>query len=133
MGTIENLTVAVARLENENNTLRGLLAQGQGDCVYCSLPAADIAKCSSGFPGCARMDDIVNAPETDKDRDILDLRMRLLSARLEVEAVLDAIPNAVRVREGGGDEDVYASLAVSVANLQSYLRTLQHNIIVRGG
>jgi hypothetical protein len=53
--------------EEENNKLRGLLAKGQGDCVYCGLPAEDIAKCKSGFPGCARMDDIVNAPEKEND------------------------------------------------------------------
>jgi hypothetical protein len=60
----------VDSLKEENNKLRGLLAagqgdcvSGQGDCVYCGLPAADIAKCPHGFPGCARMDDIVNAPE----------------------------------------------------------------------
>lgn len=51
------------KAETENDKLRGLLAQGKGDCVYCGLPAAEIAKCPSGFPGCARMDDIVNAPE----------------------------------------------------------------------
>jgi hypothetical protein len=54
----------IAELRTENNKLRGLLAAGKGDCAYCGLPAADIAKCLHGFPGCARMDDIVNAPET---------------------------------------------------------------------
>jgi len=102
----------------ENDKLRALLAQGQGDCIYCNLPAVDIAKCASGFPGCGRMDDIMNAQETEKDEQISHLRMSLLSARIEVEAILDNIPNAVRVREGGGDEDVYASLAVSVAKIQ---------------
>jgi len=229
MGTVENLTVAVAKLENENNALRALLAQGQGDCIYCNLPAVDIAKCSSGFPGCARMDDIMNAQETEKDRslftmgfalantryaltellrggehdgpcdneeefsgigpcwkhlevskqredaarnvldetaaihvrasdtelkdaeslnqrlsNILDrtanalhggpmdkglwsfhdlpdlataLRSKLELAKTKVQAVLDNIPNAVHVLEGAGDEDVFASLAVSVAKL----------------
>lgn len=45
----------------ENDLLRGLLAKGGKDCIYCGLPAADIAKCKSGFPGCARMDDIMAA------------------------------------------------------------------------
>jgi len=45
----------------ENDLLRGLLAKGEKDCVYCGLPAADISKCRSGFPGCARMDDIMGA------------------------------------------------------------------------
>ena len=67
------LRVRMRELESENNKLRGLLAAGQGDCVYCGLPAADIAKCPHGFPGCARMDDIVNAQETEKDKRIDEL------------------------------------------------------------
>ena len=73
MQTIENLTVSNQELLTENNKLRGLLAAGQGDCVYCGLPAADIAKCPHGFPGCARMDDIVAAQETEKDKRIDEL------------------------------------------------------------
>jgi len=45
------------------------------------------------------------------------LRSKLELAKNEVQAVLDNIPNAVHVREGAGDEDVFASLAVSVAKL----------------
>lgn len=54
-------TEEAERLRVENDTLRGLLARGDKDCPYCGLPAADIAKCRSGFPGCARMDDIMVA------------------------------------------------------------------------
>ena len=63
----------LTRFKEENDKLRGLLAQGKGDCVYCGLPAADIAKCPHGFPGCARMDDIVAAQETEKDKRIDEL------------------------------------------------------------
>lgn len=49
-------------IRHENDVLRGLLAKGEKDCVYCGLPAADISKCRSGFPGCARMDDMMAAP-----------------------------------------------------------------------
>lgn len=56
----------ISTLISWNDVLRGLLAKGQGDCVFCGLPAADIAKCASGFPGCARMDDIMAAPEDPK-------------------------------------------------------------------
>lgn len=65
MATIYSLEESVKELKAENDKLRGLLAKGSGDCVYCGLPAADISKCPSGFPGCARMDDIVNAPESE--------------------------------------------------------------------
>jgi hypothetical protein len=67
------LRVRVRELESENDKLRGILAAGKGDCVYCGLPAADIAKCLHGFPGCARMDDMVNAVETAKDDKIREL------------------------------------------------------------
>ena len=67
--------------KQENDKLRGLLAQGKGDCVYCGLPAADISKCPHGFPGCSRMDDIVNAPETPKDEEIIRLRFLLSKLR----------------------------------------------------
>jgi hypothetical protein len=63
----------VDSLKEENNKLRAILAAGKGDCVYCGLPAADIAKCLHGFPGCARMDDMVNAVETAKDDKIREL------------------------------------------------------------
>jgi hypothetical protein len=45
---------------DENNKLRALLAKGQGDCAYCTLSAERIAECALGFPGCHRMDDMVN-------------------------------------------------------------------------
>lgn len=74
------------RLRTENDTLRGLVAKGEGDCIYCGLAAADISKCVYGFPGCARMDDIMNAHETEKDATILDLRMRLMDLQREIKA-----------------------------------------------
>lgn len=62
---------------DENNKLRGLLAKGQGDCEYCQLPAKDIAKCRSGFPGCARMDDIINAPVIEAESVLLAIEQVL--------------------------------------------------------
>lgn len=47
----------------ENLRLRAALANSDSPCVYCSLPAADFAKCKSGFPGCARADDMTGCPE----------------------------------------------------------------------
>jgi hypothetical protein len=64
-------------VKQENNKLRGLLAAGKGDCVYCGLPAADIAKCPHGFPGCSRMDDIVNAPEIKFEREVAELTLKI--------------------------------------------------------
>ena len=69
----------LTRFKEENDKLRGLLAQGKGDCVYCGLPAADIAKCPHGFPGCARMDDIVNKEETAVEMENTNLRVHVLN------------------------------------------------------
>jgi hypothetical protein len=43
----------------ENNTMRRIIANSEIDCVYCKLPKVDMAKCVSGFPGCARADDMM--------------------------------------------------------------------------
>jgi hypothetical protein len=85
----------VDSLKEENNKLRAILAAGKGDCVYCGLPAADIAKCPHGFPGCARMDDIVNAPETAKDVQIHGLTTKLRDV-IDRETTLRSIVENVR-------------------------------------
>jgi len=46
-------------LQAENDKLRLLLATSNADCAYCGLPAARMAECASGFPGCARADDML--------------------------------------------------------------------------
>lgn len=47
----------------ENTKLRAALAVSKDPCVYCQLPEEEMAKCRSGFPGCARMDDITGCRE----------------------------------------------------------------------
>lgn len=56
-----DMTVGQERdeLRAENNNLRALLAYGTDPCIYCGLQAEDLPKCSSGFPGCARADDMM--------------------------------------------------------------------------
>lgn len=55
----------------ENSRLRAALAMSDQPCAYCTLPADEVAKCASGFPGCARADDMVGCPELGacKERD----------------------------------------------------------------
>lgn len=60
----------------ENHKLRALLAQSNSDCAFCGLPAAEMAKCASGFPGCSRADDIT-ACEHPTRQDLLDENKRL--------------------------------------------------------
>lgn len=40
----------LAKVEAENTRIRAALAQSELPCVYCSLPANEWSKCSSGFP-----------------------------------------------------------------------------------
>lgn len=48
----------IAELEREVVDLRKYLATSKADCPYCGLPAADMARCEHGFPGCGRADDM---------------------------------------------------------------------------
>ena len=43
----------------ENTKLRGLLANAEIPCIYCKLPKENINLCPRGFPGCGRMDDLI--------------------------------------------------------------------------
>jgi len=52
----------VSEIESENTRLRAALAHSDQPCSYCSLPADEIAKCKSGFPGCGRADDMMGCP-----------------------------------------------------------------------
>lgn len=78
---MEGMAAGLARqlleVRRENDVLRGLLAKGQGDCVYCGLPAAEISKCQAGFPGCGRMDDMLLAPITKAESENEALRLRV--------------------------------------------------------
>ena len=65
----------------ENDFLRLRLAESDKACVYCNLPASEMPKCASGFPGCARADDLFACDElTRRDR-----RMKLIGAAEELE------------------------------------------------
>ena len=55
--------MTIEQLEAENARLRAALARSKDPCPYCSLPAEEFAKCQSGFPGCARADDMTGCPE----------------------------------------------------------------------
>lgn len=73
----EGVKAQVSGLTEENDKLRALLAKGKGPCIYCQLPAEDIAKCQHGFPGCGRMDDLAteinSVIESQREARILDL------------------------------------------------------------
>jgi hypothetical protein len=51
-------TIEAGLLRIESDKLRALLAWGSDPCIYCGLEREDMARCNSGFPGCARSDDM---------------------------------------------------------------------------
>jgi hypothetical protein len=98
----------IADLTAENTRIRAALAQSKDACVYCQLPADEMAKCSSGFPGCARADDLTGCPEFGAAMRAMDL-----------EAALR--PFAEVYREGSfGDDAVHTDL-VHLYTRESYL------------
>lgn len=53
----------LAEARKENDFMRLRLAESDKDCVYCDLPKAEMGRCASGFPGCARSDDLFHCAE----------------------------------------------------------------------
>lgn len=58
--------------EAENDALRRVLATSAADCVYCGLAAVDMGACRSGFPGCARADDLLIDESAERVDDLLE-------------------------------------------------------------
>jgi len=58
-------------LRAENSTIKSVLSLVPGKCLYCGLE--DIAKCPSGFPGCARADDML-CGEDEASRRLIEER-----------------------------------------------------------
>lgn len=82
------------KLLDENTRLRAALAVSKDPCAYCQLPAEEMAKCKSGFPGCARADDMSGCPEfgaslnvaqLQKDERRLQMKLRLRERDLAEE------------------------------------------------
>lgn len=53
----------LADARKENDFMRLRLAESDKACVYCDLPKAEMGRCASGFPGCARADDLFHCDE----------------------------------------------------------------------
>lgn len=70
--TIDHLTAQLAASQSENTKLRAALAVSKDPCIYCQLPADEMAKCQSGFPGCGRADDIVGRPHLGAELQLKD-------------------------------------------------------------
>lgn len=57
--TVESPLEKLRQLTRENTLLRKMVAESDKPCIYCQLPKEDMGKCRSGFPGCARADDML--------------------------------------------------------------------------
>lgn len=71
------LKAKVEKVTTENTYLRAALATSKDPCIYCQLPAEEMAKCERGFPGCARADDLSGCPEFGAAMEVHDLREAL--------------------------------------------------------
>lgn len=67
----------------ENTRLRAALASSKDPCLYCQLPKDEMVKCRSGFPGCARADDLMGCPELGAALEVERLEHELANARLD--------------------------------------------------
>lgn len=74
--TIDDWRVKCEILSAENEKLRVLLATSNANCAFCGLPAAEMAKCASGFPGCSRADDMILCVHPTR-QDLLEENERL--------------------------------------------------------
>lgn len=86
--------VKIAELERENTHLRAALATSKDPCIYCQLPAEEMAKCRSGFPGCARADDMSGCPEFGAMHEL----------HMTQELLREAARHVVRVSIGGEEK-----------------------------
>lgn len=59
----ERVAAIISDLQRENDVMRKLIADSDMDCVYCGLTKREMSKCASGFPGCARADDMMIEPQ----------------------------------------------------------------------
>ena len=66
----------------ENTRLRAALASSKDPCPYCQLPKDEMVKCRSGFPGCARADDLMGCPELGATLEVERLERELNEAKI---------------------------------------------------
>ena len=82
--TVDDWKAKYEALSAENDKLRVLLAASNANCALCGLPAAEMAKCASGFPGCSRADDMLLCAHPTR-QDLLEENERLRKAQQTVQ------------------------------------------------
>lgn len=123
--TVDDWRVKYEILSAENDKLRVLLATSNANCAFCGLPAAEMAKCASGFPGCSRADDMLLCVHPTR-QDLLDeaernaARAVLAGAMATAKSLAEERDRAVERSnffEAGEARAVYALRAVVAAVL----------------
>jgi len=77
----------------ENDFMRLRLAESDKACVYCSLPKAEMGACASGFPGCARADELFQCDELTRR----DAHQRLEAMKAATARAIAAVESAPEV------------------------------------
>lgn len=95
-----DLESQLAASQDENTRLRAALAVSKSPCVYCQLPKEEMAKCKSGFPGCARMDDLTGCPEFGSSLNEAHLREALDASQAECERLKERLEDALEIVHG---------------------------------
>jgi hypothetical protein len=65
----EKLKKQMVELQTENSRLRATLAKSKLPCIYCGIE--EMGKCTAGFPGCGRMDDLMCDPDVEYPEDAI--------------------------------------------------------------
>ena len=79
----------LAEATAENTRLRAALATSKDPCLYCQLPKDEMAKCRSGFPGCARADDLMGCPELGAALEVERLERELTEAKHRIRSLIE--------------------------------------------
>jgi uncharacterized protein YukE len=122
----------IAELEAENTHLRAALAMSQSPCTYCQLPREEMAKCRSGFPGCARADDMTGCPEFGAALDYAKMVEQAQNTITELEAEVGRLSGALYEWNRQVCEQMYgtkfAEIEAEVERLRNGYAELQHAI-----
>jgi len=84
----------------EFESLKALVANGGGPCLYCALPKSEWSKCARGFPGCARGDDALLCQHVGVSMEADEKLRRAESFMRGVRTIIKGLDPALYIRMG---------------------------------